>query len=51
VPRFALDIVLGKGLARSLVLTSQRVVPTRVLEAEYRFLHPDLDGALEDLFG
>jgi len=47
VPPFALDLVLGKELARSLVLASQRVVPSRLLEADYTFRHPDLDGALE----
>ncbi|HSH61161.1 MAG TPA: TIGR01777 family oxidoreductase [Acidimicrobiales bacterium] len=46
VPAFALDVVLGEGLARSLALASQRVVPARLLETEYEFGHPDLEGAL-----
>ncbi len=49
VPAFALDAVLGPGLARSLALASQRVVPARLLEEEYEFRHPDLEGALRDL--
>ncbi len=51
VPAFALDLVLGEGLARSLVLASQRVVPGRLLEADYEFRHPDLEGALRDVLG
>jgi len=49
VPAFALDLALGEGLARSLVLASQRVVPRRLLEADYEFRHPELEGALVDI--
>jgi len=51
VPAFALDLVLGDGLSRSLVLASQRVVPNRLLEADYEFRHPDLEGALRHVLG
>ncbi len=51
VPAFALDLVLGEGLARSLVLASQRVVPARLQEEEYEFRHPDLEGALRHVLG
>jgi uncharacterized protein (TIGR01777 family) len=51
VPAVALDVVLGEGLARSLALASQRVVPQRLLEADYEFRHPDLEGALRHILG
>ncbi|MDQ3641431.1 MAG: TIGR01777 family oxidoreductase [Actinomycetota bacterium] len=51
VPAVALDVVLGKGLARSLVLAGQKVVPRRLLEADYEFRHPDLESALRHTFG
>ena len=49
VPALALDLVLGEGLSRSLVLASQRVLPSRLLESGYQFRHPDLEGALRDI--
>ncbi len=51
VPAFALDLVLGEGLARSLVLASQRVVPERLQESDYEFRHPELEGALRHVLG
>lgn len=49
VPAVALDIALGKGLARSLALASQRVLPDRLMASGYEFRHPDLESALRDL--
>ncbi|MDQ3679623.1 MAG: TIGR01777 family oxidoreductase [Actinomycetota bacterium] len=49
VPAIALDIALGKGLARTLALASQRVLPDRLVASGYKFRHPDLEGALRDL--
>ena len=51
VPAKALDLVLGEGLSRSLVLASQRARPERLLESGYRFEHPELESALRHLFG
>jgi uncharacterized protein (TIGR01777 family) len=50
VPATALRIVLGQ-MAGELLLAGARVVPTRLLEAGYRFLHPDLEGALRNVLG
>lgn len=51
VPAFALGAVLGKEMAADVVLASQRVVPTRLLDSGYRFRHPDLEGALRSVLG
>ena len=48
VPAFALRLVVGKDVAR-LILTGQRAVPTRLLEAGYRFEHTALETALRDV--
>ncbi|GII83767.1 epimerase [Sphaerisporangium siamense] len=45
VPALALRAALG-GLADEGVLIGQRVMPRRLLEMGYRFLHPRLDTAL-----
>jgi uncharacterized protein (TIGR01777 family) len=45
VPAFALRLLLGE-LADALLLSSQRVLPQRLLERNYRFLHAELDDAL-----
>lgn len=50
-PAFALRIVLGRTMADSLLLTSIRMVPGRVLELGYRFQFPDLDDTLQELLG
>ncbi len=44
-PAFALRLLLGE-MADALLLSSQRVLPRRLTELGYRFLHPDLPGAL-----
>jgi uncharacterized protein (TIGR01777 family) len=46
VPPFALRLALGRQLADELLLGSLRVLPTRLVEAGYRFLDPTLAGAL-----
>ena len=51
VPPIALNMVLGKEMSRSLVLASQRALPHRLQESDYQFRHPELEGALADLFG
>ena len=44
-PAFALRLALGE-MADALLLSSQRVVPKKLEQAGYRFLHPELAGAL-----
>jgi NAD dependent epimerase/dehydratase family enzyme len=39
------------GTEVELVLKSRRVVPTKALALGYRFLHPDINTALDDLCG
>lgn len=48
VPGFALRLALGRGRA-SAVLTGQRVLPRRLLDAGFVFTFPTLDGALADV--
>ncbi len=45
VPAFALRWIFGE-MGRTLLLGSQRVVPERLLEAGFRFRHPELREAL-----
>ena len=45
LPAFAAKLVLGE-LAEEGLLASQRVRPTRLLEAGFEFAHPELEGAL-----
>jgi uncharacterized protein len=47
-PAFALRVALGE-MADALLLVSQRVVPTKLREAGYRFGHPELATALEEV--
>ncbi len=44
-PAFALKLALGE-MAEALLLSSQRVIPARLQEQGYRFLHPELETAL-----
>ena len=50
MPAFAARLAFGE-LADALLLSSQRVEPTRLLASGYRFLHPDLEPALRSLLG
>jgi uncharacterized protein (TIGR01777 family) len=47
-PAFALRLALGE-MADALLLSSQRVLPKKLESLGYRFLHPDLKGALAAL--
>ena len=49
LPPIALKLMLGEGA--SVLLASQRIIPTRTLDLGYRFLHPEIDSALQDLVG
>jgi uncharacterized protein len=46
MPAFAARVALGE-MADALILSSARVVPTRLQSAGFEFLHPDLKTALE----
>lgn len=47
-PAFVLKLVLGQ-LAQELLLSGQRVIPKRLLDAGYVFKYPDVSAALNDL--
>jgi uncharacterized protein (TIGR01777 family) len=46
VPRFALEVLLGKELAASLLFTSARVLPKKLEQTDFEFLHPTIESAL-----
>jgi uncharacterized protein (TIGR01777 family) len=48
VPAFALRLTLGE-MADGLLLASARVSPAKLAASGYRFLHPRLDSALQNL--
>ncbi len=48
-PSLALRALMGE-MADELILTSQRVIPARLLSAGFRFTYPDLEPALRDIF-
>jgi uncharacterized protein len=48
VPAAALRLALGE-MAEELLLASQRVVPKKLQESGYQFLHPHLDAALHTI--
>jgi hypothetical protein len=47
-PPFALRLALGE-MADALLLSSQRVLPSKLTSANYRFQQPDLATALADV--
>ena len=47
VPQLALKLMLGEGA--SVLLASQRILPTRTLDLGYRFRFTEINAALEDL--
>ena len=49
IPSFGPKLLLGGELAESLLFTGQRVLPTALLAAGYRFEHPTIDVALRAL--
>jgi hypothetical protein len=48
-PAFALRLALGE-MADALLLSSQKAAPTKLLANGYTFLHPELAGALAQLY-
>lgn len=51
VPRFALEMLLGKELAAALLFTSARVLPARLEETGFQFAHADIRTALDAVLG
>ena len=49
VPKVALSVVLGGQMTNEMVLASQRAVPQRLLASGYRFRHPEIGPAMDDL--
>ena len=45
-----IKILFGE-MGVKLTLESQKVLPNRLLEEGYEFLHPDLETALQDTLG
>ncbi len=50
IPRFAVKTIFGE-MGVSLTLESQRVIPDRLIEEGFEFLHSDLEHALRDTLG
>lgn len=48
-PAFALRLALGREMADALLLTSQRVVPKKLVSANYEFRFPTLSSALKHI--
>ena len=51
VPRAVPALLLRKDLADSLLFTSMRMVPAKAQATGYRFVQPDLEQTLRDLYG
>jgi uncharacterized protein (TIGR01777 family) len=49
VPNFLLKLFLGE-MADELLLTSQRVIPKKLLDLGYRFKYPSLQDALDEIY-
>ena len=47
-PGFALRFFLGE-MAQALLLSGQRVIPKRLLEAGFRFSYPDTESAVQQI--
>jgi uncharacterized protein (TIGR01777 family) len=50
VPKFAARLAFGE-MADALLLSSARVVPTRLQETGYQFAYPELEGGLRHVLG
>lgn len=51
VPGFALGLVLGGRFVQEMLLSSQRVVPTKLERSGFDFTYPELPSALDALVG
>jgi uncharacterized protein (TIGR01777 family) len=50
-PTAALYAIVGREMAREMLLGGQRVRPARLQASGYEFRHPDIDEALADVVG
>ena len=50
IPKFSMRLLFGE-LADPLLIEGQRVLPNRLLESGYSFIHTDLESALRDSLG
>ena len=50
IPGFSMKILFGE-LAGPLLIEGQRVLPSRLQQSNYEFLHKDLESALRDSLG
>ena len=50
VPGFVLRLIFGE-MAKDTLLSGQRVIPRRLLEAGYRFLYPQAELAIKEILG
>ena len=50
VPGFALRLMMGE-MAHELLLSGQRVVPTKALATGFTFLNPTLGPAFDEILG
>ena len=48
IPEFALKLLMGE-MAEETALTSQRVMPTKLLENRFKFAFPAIKPALQDI--
>ena len=51
VPKFLLRLTIGQELTHALLLSSTRVMPSRLIESGYQFRFPYLESALRDTLG
>jgi uncharacterized protein len=51
VPRAALAVVLGRGLADEMLMAGAKVLPSRLQRAGFQFRHPDVEDALRAELG
>jgi NAD dependent epimerase/dehydratase family enzyme len=51
VPKFMLRGIVGQELTDALLLSSTRVMPSRLIESGYQFRFPYLEMALRDTLG
>jgi len=49
IPGFFLRMIYGQ-MAEETILTGQRVIPKRLQEAEFEFLYPEAESALQEIF-
>ena len=49
VPRFALEVVLGRELADAVIFTSAQVLPAKLEKSGFEFRHRELEPALREI--